>query len=61
MLEQAPGRTCDPVNKGVHAVAGLLAVLVTPWRGGPMLKKPVPEGLRPVERVHGKDPRWSSL
>ncbi|GAB0187950.1 epimerase family protein SDR39U1 [Grus japonensis] len=30
-LEQAPGRTCGPVERGAHARAGLLAGLVTPW------------------------------
>ena len=30
-LEQAPGRTCEPVERGAHARAGLLAGLVTPW------------------------------
>jgi len=31
MLEQAPGRTCGPVERGTHTGAGLLAGLVTPW------------------------------
>ncbi|GAB0208359.1 AN1-type zinc finger protein 5-like [Grus japonensis] len=30
-LEQAPGRTCGPMERGAHAGAGLLAGLVTPW------------------------------
>ena len=30
-LEQAPGRTCGPVERGAHTRAGLLAGLVTPW------------------------------
>jgi len=30
-LEQAPGNTCGPVERGAHAGAGLLAGLVTPW------------------------------
>ncbi|GAB0183028.1 AN1-type zinc finger protein 5-like [Grus japonensis] len=30
-LEQAPGRTCGPVERGAHAGADLLAGLVTPW------------------------------
>ena len=31
MLEQAPGRTCGPIERGAHGGAGLLAGLVTPW------------------------------
>jgi len=31
VLEQAPARTCGPVERGAHAGAGLLAELVTPW------------------------------
>jgi len=31
MLNQAPGRTCGPVQRGAHAGAGLLAGLVNPW------------------------------
>ena len=31
MLEQVPGRTGGPVQRGAHARAGLLAGLVTPW------------------------------
>ena len=30
-LEQAPGRTCGPMERGAHAGAGLLAGLVTLW------------------------------
>ena len=30
-LEQAPARTCGPVERGAHAGARLLAGLVTPW------------------------------
>jgi len=30
-LEQAPARTCGPMERGAHAGAGLLAGLVTPW------------------------------
>jgi len=30
-LEQAPGRTCRPVERGAHAGAGLLAGLLTLW------------------------------
>jgi len=41
-LEQAPGRTCGTVERGAHAGAGLLAGLVTLWKG-PTLEKPVPE------------------
>jgi len=29
MLEQAPGKTCGPVERGVHTGAGLLAGIVT--------------------------------
>jgi len=32
VLEQAPARTCGPVDGGTHARAGLLAGLVTLWR-----------------------------
>jgi len=31
MLEQAPARTCGPVEREALARAGLLAGLVTPW------------------------------
>ena len=31
VLEQAPARTCGPMERGAHAGAGLLAGLVTPW------------------------------
>jgi len=31
MLEQAPARTCRPVERGAHARAGLLAGLLTLW------------------------------
>jgi len=30
-LEQAPARTCGPVERGAHAGTGLLARLVTLW------------------------------
>ena len=30
-LEQDPGRSCGPVERGAHAGAGFLAGLVTPW------------------------------
>jgi len=30
-LEQAPVRTCGPMESGVHARAGLLTELVTQW------------------------------
>jgi len=30
-LEQTPGRTCGPMERGAHTGAGLLAGLVTPW------------------------------
>ena len=32
-MEQAPARTCGPVERGAHAGAGLLAGLVTSWEG----------------------------
>jgi len=51
-LEQVPGRTCRPVERGAHAGAGLLAGLVTPW--GRTLEQPVPEGLHPVGRTHAR-------
>jgi len=49
VLEQAPSRTCRPMERGAHARAGLLARLVTPW--GPTLEQPVPEGLHPMGRT----------
>jgi len=49
-MEQAPVRTCGPVERGAHARAGLLAGLVTPW--GATLEQPVPEGLQTVGRDH---------
>ena len=45
-LEQAPGRTCGPVEREAHAGAGLLAGLVTLWKG-PTLEQSAPEGLHP--------------
>jgi len=53
-LEQAPGRTCGPVERGAHAGAGLMAGLVMPT-----LEHSVPEGLHPMEvtcagAVHGE-------
>jgi len=50
VLEQAPARTCGPVQRGAHTGAGFLAGLVTPW--GPTLEQPVPEGLHPMGRTH---------
>jgi len=50
-MEQAPARTCGPVERGAHAGAGLLAGLVTPW--GPMLEQPVSEELHSMGRTHG--------
>ena len=49
-MEQAPGRTCGPMERGAHAGAGLLSGLVTPW--GPTLEQPVPERLHPAGRTH---------
>jgi len=49
-LEQAPARTCRPMERGAHAGVGLLAGLVTPW--GPTLEQPVPEGLHPMGGTH---------
>jgi len=31
VLEQAPARTCGPMDGGAYTGAGLLAGLVTPW------------------------------
>ena len=64
MLEQAPGRACDPVERGAHGGAGLLAGAVTRPAGA------VCEELQPVGRPHvggvrgglspvGGSPRWS--
>jgi len=39
------------MKRGAHARAGLLAGLVTPWKG-PTLEQPVPEGLHPVGMTH---------
>jgi len=49
VLEQAPARTCGPMETGAHVRAGLLAGLVTPW--GHTLEQPVPEGLHPMGRT----------
>jgi len=54
MWEQAPGRTCGPMERGAHARAGLLAGLVTPWKG-PMLEQFV------KSCTCGNNPCWSSL
>jgi len=50
VLEQAPARTCGPVERETHAGAGLLAGLVTPW--GPTLEQPVSEGLHLIDGTH---------
>ena len=50
-LEQAPGRTCGPMERGAHAGVGFLAGLVTP-RKGPTLEQSVPEGLQPIEGTY---------
>ena len=50
MLEQVPGRTCGPMERGAHARAGLVAWLMTLW--GTTLEQPIPEGLHPVGRTH---------
>jgi len=50
VLQQAPARTCGPVERAAHAGAVLLAGLVTLW--GPMLDDPVPEGPHPMGRTH---------
>jgi len=50
VVEQAPARTCGPVERGAHAGADLLAGLVTLW--GPTLDQPVPEGMHPMGRTH---------
>ncbi|PKU41212.1 hypothetical protein llap_8481 [Limosa lapponica baueri] len=41
MLEQAPGRTCGPVERGAHTAAG-----------EPMLEESFPEGLYRMEGIH---------
>jgi len=46
-----PARSSRPLERGAHTRAGLLAGLVTPWKG-PTLEQPVPEGLHPVEGTH---------
>ena len=38
-------------ERGAQAGAGLLAGLVTPWKG-PTLEQSAPEGLSPVEGTH---------
>lgn len=47
MLEQAPGRTCAPMESGTCAVAGS-------WRGTcrtSTLEKSVPDGLHPMDGI----------
>ena len=39
------------MERGAQAGAGLLAGLVTPWKG-PTLEQSVPEGLHPVDGTH---------
>jgi len=60
-LEQAPGRTCGPVERGACAGAGSWQDLWTcgerspPWTRllvGPVALKSVPEGLHPMEGTH---------
>jgi len=36
MLEQATGMTCGSKERAAHAGAGLVAGLVTPWKGPPL-------------------------
>ncbi|OPJ76687.1 hypothetical protein AV530_015336 [Patagioenas fasciata monilis] len=50
-LEQAPGRTCDPVEKGAYAGASFLAGLVTPW-GTPHGNSPFLKDCNPMEKIH---------
>lgn len=45
MLECVPGRSCGPMERGVHSRAGLLADHV------PTLEQPVPKGLHPMEET----------
>ena len=54
-LEQAPARTCGPVDRGAHAGAGLLAWLVTPWGNHTVAACSWRAAL------HGKYPRWRTL
>jgi len=62
-LQQAPDRTCGPMERGTHTGAGLLAGLVN-------LQGPHTKGLQAVGRTHvgaihgglcavGGTPRWS--
>jgi len=61
-LEQAPARTCGPMERGAHARAGLLAGLVTPWgtvshqrdlmlEQGKSVRSPPPEGQGAAETM----------
>ena len=68
-LEQAPGRTCRPVERGAYAGAGLLAGLVTPWGthiGAACSWRTAPCGRDPCwgsswrTAACGKDSHWSS-
>jgi len=49
MLEQAPGRTCGPMERGAHDGADLLAGLVTLW--GTHAGAVCPEGVHPMGRT----------
>ncbi|GAB0188839.1 hypothetical protein GRJ2_001349200 [Grus japonensis] len=50
MLEQVPGRTCGPVERGAHARAGFAGRTCDPV-GDPTLEQFAPEGLHPVEET----------
>ncbi|GAB0190583.1 hypothetical protein GRJ2_001523600 [Grus japonensis] len=54
-LEQAPGRTCGPVERGTYSRAGLLAGVVTPWgtHVGAVREELQPMGRTHIGEVHG--------
>lgn len=68
MLEQAPGGTCEPLERGGHTGSGgyTLKEVVTSWRvragvgfwqeqwpvGRPLPDQSIPEGPYAMERIH---------
>jgi len=55
MLEEALGRTCEPMGRGIHAGAGLLAGLTIPWgiHTGVVCRELQPVGRAHIGEVHG--------
>jgi len=67
VLEQAPARTCGPMERGAHIGTDLLAGLVTPWgtHAGAVSEELQPMGRTHIGEFHGRlspvdaTPCWS--